>query len=59
MSRQNEVQLSTEDKTKLIMSCPYLANYIVKFKKDASAEDVEKFYDEISKQGQCPQTVRH
>lgn len=33
------------------MSCPYLANYIVKFKKDASTEDIEKFYSDLTSQG--------
>ena len=28
-----------------------VANYIIKFKKDASSSDIEKFYDDISKQG--------
>jgi len=31
---------------------PLIANYIIKFKKDASSSDIEKFYDDISKQGE-------
>jgi len=40
------------DRKMTIIPSPPVANYIIKFKKDASPSDIEKFYEDISKQGQ-------
>ena len=40
------------DRKMTIIPSPPVANYIIKFKKDASSSDIEKFYEDISKQGE-------